>query len=90
MVFYPFKAQKTYWPSMHQITSTICNIGGIDEKKNTVMHFGDMDGKEKALVLINLNTHWRKRVVITNITVTAGVDFTVRWVHRLYACVSGF
>ena len=78
MVLYPFKAQKTYWPSMHQIMSMICNIGGIDEKKDTVMHFGDMDGEEKARVLSDLNTNYRKRVIITNTAVTAGVDFTVR------------
>jgi hypothetical protein len=90
MVFYSFKVEKMYWPSMHQIMSTICHHGGIDEDKDTVMHYGDMDGAEKALILNDLNKHWRKRVVMTNSAVTAGVDFAQLWFHRLYACVSGF
>jgi hypothetical protein len=67
----------------------ICKIGGIDEEKGTVKHFGDMDGETKALVLIDINRHWRKRVVMTNASVTAGLDFTMKWFHRLYTCVAG-
>jgi len=90
MVFYPFKVEKRYWPSMHQIMSTTCNHGGIDENKDTIMHYGDMDGEEKALIVSDLNMHQRKRVVMTNAAVTAGVGFTSLWFHRLYACVPGF
>ena len=90
MVFYPFKNEKLSWPSMAQIMDQICKVGGIDRDSDTVMHFGDMDKKQKATILSDINTHWRKRVVMTNSAVTAGVDFTVMHFHKLYACASGF
>ena len=89
MVFYPFKRENAYWLDMHQILSLICSAGGIDEAKDTVKHFGEMDGKEKARILSGINLHWKKRVVLTNAAVTAGLDFNEDWFHRSYACVSG-
>jgi hypothetical protein len=44
----------------------ICNIGEIDEKKDTVKHYGDMDDEKKALILSDINIHSRKRVFMTN------------------------
>ena len=90
MVFYPFKVEKFSWPSMDQIMKQICKSAGIDQASETLMHFGNMDKKERATILSDLNTHWQKRVVMTNSAVTAGVDFTVTHFHRLYVCASGF
>jgi hypothetical protein len=90
MVFYPFKTEKASWPAMSRIVRIICTEGNIDAEKDTVMHFGGMDGKEKTLILSNLGIHWKKRVVLANSAVTAGVDFTPLWFHRLYAYVSGY
>jgi len=62
---------------MHQIMQIICENGGFDEEKDTVKHFGDMDGETKARILSDINRHWRKQVVMTNAAVTAGLDFNV-------------
>ena len=75
MVFYPFKRENPYWLDMHQILSLICSAGGIDEETDIVKHFGEMDGEEKARVLIDINRHWKKRVVMTNAAVTACLVF---------------
>ncbi len=52
-------------------------LRGIDKEKDTVMHYGGMDKKWKALILSNVKLNWRKRVVMTNTVVTAGIDFDV-------------
>jgi hypothetical protein len=70
--------------------STTCNVGGIDEDKNTVMYFDGMDGEEKLSILNDINTQWRKRVVMTNTEVNVGLDINVRWFHRMFACALEF
>jgi hypothetical protein len=49
-----------------------------------------MDEEEKTRILGNIGQKWMKRVVMTNSAATAGVDFTPRWFHRMYACVSWY
>jgi hypothetical protein len=91
MVFHQFRNERDMWPSMKQMMQIICDVGGIDMATDTVSHFGGMDGADKKLILSDINTHWKVRVVITNTAVTAGVDFTVpNLFDRLYACISGF
>jgi hypothetical protein len=91
MVFHQFRNERDMWPSMKQMMQIICDVGGIDMATDTVMHFGGMDGADKKLILSDINTHWKVRVVMTNTAVTAGVDFNVpNWFDRLYACISGF
>ena len=50
-----------------------------------------MDSAEKKRIHSNIKENWEVRVVMTNTTVTAGVDFNVpdRF-DRLYACITGF
>ena len=64
---------------------TICHHGGIDVDTDTVMHYGGKDEEEKTRILGNIGQQWMKRVVMTNSAVTAGVDFTPRWFHSMYA-----
>jgi hypothetical protein len=91
VVFYPFKYEKDIWPSMMQIMDIICAVGGIDQTTDTVMHYGGMDGVEKKRMLSGIITHWKARVVMTNLAVTAGVDFNVpNWFDMSYACISGY
>ena len=50
-----------------------------------------MDGAEKKRILSDINTNWKVRVVMTNLAVTAGVDFNVHnWFDRVYACITGY
>jgi hypothetical protein len=89
MVCYPFKRGTDFWLSNHHIMQIICEHRGIDAKKDTVKHFGHMDGETKAHILGDINRHWKKRFVMTNAAVTAGLDFNVELFHRLHACVAG-
>ena len=69
----------------------ICKVEGIDMTIDSVMHYGEMDAAKKKWILSDINTHWNVHVVMTNTTVTAGVDFNVPdWFDRLYACITGF
>ena len=89
MVFFQFRYETDNWPSMNQMMEVICAVGEIDMNTDTVMHNGGMDGVEKKRILADINMHWKKRVVMTNSAVTAGVDFNVHnWFDRLYECVA--
>jgi hypothetical protein len=71
--------------------NAICVVGGIDQSQDTVIHNSLMDGKEMKRVLYAIKMEWRRRFVMTNSSVTDGINFDVNnWFHRLFACVSGF
>ena len=65
-------------PFIIQNVDIICNEGGTDKEKDTIMHYGGKGCKQKALIFSNLNIYWRKRVATTNTWVTVGDDFNVR------------
>jgi len=54
MAFYPFKHEKTMWPSMTQMMALIKDEGGIDIS-DTVMNYGGMDIAEKTRIIFNIN-----------------------------------
>ena len=91
MIFYPFIKENANWPSTNHVMAAISAIGDIDEERDTVMHNNIMDGKDKKRVLPNIWIEWQKRVVMTNTSVTAGLNFDVTgWSHMSYDCVSNF
>jgi hypothetical protein len=66
-------------------------MGNIVQARDVVLCNPKMDGNEKKWVLSNIKTEWKSRVVMTNSSVTAGLDFDVEnCFYGLYACVSGF
>ena len=75
MVFYPFTEEAASWPTMPQVMKLICDEGNIDAEADTVMHFGKMDCAAKNKILVNINEHWQRMVVMTNNSATAGLNF---------------
>ena len=91
MIFYPFIRENGNWLSMDQVMEAICAMGNIEREQDTIMNNGIMDNKIKQRVLSNIRVDWRKRVGMTNTSVTAGLNFDVNgWFHSVYACVSNF
>ncbi len=82
MVFWQWVAECESWPSMNQVMAKICEVSGINQKEDTVMMWGSMDGKNRTKVYGDVRTGWLKRVVITNSCVTAGVNFDVEGPDR--------
>jgi hypothetical protein len=78
MVFYLFKYETDFWPSMMQTRHIICAVGDIDMTTDTdVMHYDGMLGATKKLILSGINTYWNIYVAMPNTVVTSGVNFSV-------------
>ncbi len=83
---------------MHHVMKLICDEGHIDAQTNTVMHYGKMDCLAKTTILSNINDNWRCMVVMTNNSVTTGLNFNPRnnrgqpiaWFDSLYVCLNGY
>ena len=51
--------------------------GDIVQARDTVLNESKMNSKEKKLVLSSVKTEWKRRVVMTNSSVAAGLNFIV-------------
>lgn len=91
MVYHHF-INSTCWLTQKEVMKIICDVGGIDMERDTLMinRRSPKTDKEADEVLSNINAHFQKRVVMTNSRITAGVDFTVRWFHKLYMASPAF